>query len=163
MQWRGKYDVARYLPMGCASSCKTFEALNTTMEWVARSKLAIPNIKHILDDFLLLEKSHEACTAGLQRFLHFCQDIDVPMAPEKTEGPYHVMTFAGMKKLTKSCRQSAICCPEKELIERAPIACRSLKFCLFGHHPWQSFYSATDEHHHWCQTCTSQYPSNQRN
>ena len=73
--------------MGCASSCKTFEALSTAKEWVARNKLAIPyNILLILDDVLILEKCHEACDASLQRFLHFCQDVGVPMAPDKTEG-----------------------------------------------------------------------------
>lgn len=49
------------------------------------------------------------------------------MAPEKTEGPNQVLTFAGieldclilearlsMEKLTKSWGQSAICCPGKE-------------------------------------------------
>ena len=97
MQWEGNYYVDRCLPMGCASSCKTFEALSTAMEWVARNKLAIPNILHILDDFLILEKSHEACDASLQRFLHFCDDIGVPMAPDKTEGPSPVLTFAGIE------------------------------------------------------------------
>ena len=97
MHWQGNYYVDRCLPMGCASSCKTFEALSTAMEWVARNKLGIPNIIHILDDFLILENSHEACGAALQRFLHFCEDIGVPMAPEKTEGPTQVLTFAGIE------------------------------------------------------------------
>ena len=99
MQWGGggEYYVDRCLSMGCASSCKTFEALSTAMEWLARNKLVLPNIIHILDDFLILEKSHEACAASLQRFLHFCEDIGVPMAPEKTEGPNQVLTFAGIE------------------------------------------------------------------
>jgi len=93
----GEYYVDRCLPMGCASSCKTFEALITAMKWVVRNKLVIPNIVHILDDFLILEKSHETCAASLQRFLHFCEDIGVPMAPKKTEGPNQVLTFAGIE------------------------------------------------------------------
>ena len=44
-----------------------------------------------------MEKSHKACAASLQRFLHFCGDIGVPMAPEKTEGPNQVLTFAGIE------------------------------------------------------------------
>ena len=67
------------------------------MEWVARTKLAIPNIIHILDDFLILEKSHNACGHGLQRFLHYCKDIGVPMSPDKTEGPSQVLKFAGIE------------------------------------------------------------------
>ena len=55
MQWEGNYYVDHWLPMGCASSCKTFEALSTTREWVALNKIAISNILHFLDDFLILE------------------------------------------------------------------------------------------------------------
>jgi len=66
----GEYYVDRCLTMRCASSCKTFEALSTAIEWVARTKLVIPNIRHILDDFLILEKSHEVC-ADRQMLLFF--------------------------------------------------------------------------------------------
>ena len=41
MQWEGNYYVDCCLLMGCASSCKTFEALNTAVDWVACNKLAI--------------------------------------------------------------------------------------------------------------------------
>ena len=92
------------------------------MEWVARNKLAIPNILHILDDFLILEKSHEACDASLQRLLHFCEDIGVPMAPDKTEGPSPVLTFAGIEldclemeaRLPKPYTEFAVFYPGKE-------------------------------------------------
>lgn len=97
MQWEGNFYVDSSLPMGCASSCKILEALSTAMEWVACNKLVIPNILHILDDFLILEKSHEAGNVTLQRFLHFCGDIGAPVAPEKTEGHSHVLTFAGIE------------------------------------------------------------------
>ena len=100
------------------------------------------------------------------------------MAPEKTEGPNQVLTFAGIEldclnlearlpieKVDKTLKAIRNLLPRKKKssTERAPIACRSLKFRLFGHNPWQSFYPATDKPHHWCTTCTPQYPSNQRN
>ena len=37
-------------PIGCSSSCYILESLSTDLEWVARTKLAIPMV-HILDDF----------------------------------------------------------------------------------------------------------------
>ena len=55
------------------------------------------NILHILDDVLILEKSHEACDASLQRLLHFCEDIAVPMTTDKTEGPSSVLSFADIE------------------------------------------------------------------
>jgi len=97
LQWKGQWYYDRCLPMGCSSSCKIFESLSTAMEWIARTKLGIPQILHILDDFLIIGESTSACQAKLQRFLHFCEDIGVPMAPEKTEGPSPVLTFAGIE------------------------------------------------------------------
>ena len=78
MQWEGNFYVDFSLPIGCASSCNILEALSTVMEGVARNKLVIPNILHILDDFLIVEKSHEAGNVTLQRFLHFCEDMVLP-------------------------------------------------------------------------------------
>ena len=97
LQWRGQWYYDRCLPMGCSSSSKTFESLSTAMEWIARKKLGIPHILHTLDDFLIIGESTSDCQAKLQRFLHFCEDIGVPMAPEKTEGPSPVLTFAGIE------------------------------------------------------------------
>ena len=80
--------------MGC--SCQIFEDLSTAMKWVAKNKLQIPNIIHILDDFLIIDKSLDTCGAQLNRFLQFCHELGVPMAEEKTVGPAHVLTFAGI-------------------------------------------------------------------
>ena len=38
MKWRDEFYVDRCLPMGLASSCRSFEKLSTAMEWVARNK-----------------------------------------------------------------------------------------------------------------------------
>ena len=97
LQWKGQWYYDRCLPMGCSSSCKTFECLSTAMEWIARNKLGIPHILHILDDFLIIGESTPDCQAKLQRFLLFCEEIGVPTALEKTEGPSSVLTFAGIE------------------------------------------------------------------
>ena len=59
------------------------------------------NIIHILDDFLILEKSHEACAASLQRFLHFCADIWRPHGPREKRKfmPEIVLKRAGLDEL----------------------------------------------------------------
>ena len=66
------------------------------MEWVAKNKLQILHIIHILDDFLIIVKSLDMCGAKLNRFLQFGHELDVPMAEEKTV-PAHVLTFAGIE------------------------------------------------------------------
>ncbi len=35
MEWRGLYYYDRCIPMGCSSSCKTFEIFSTSIEWIA--------------------------------------------------------------------------------------------------------------------------------
>lgn len=88
LHWRGQWYYDCCLPMGCSSSCETFEGLSTAMEWIACNKLDIPHILHILDDFLIIGESTSYCQAKLQRFLHFCEDVGVPMASEKNRGSF---------------------------------------------------------------------------
>lgn len=44
MQWRGLYYYDRCMPMGCSSSCLTFETFSTAVEGIARNKLSIPYV-----------------------------------------------------------------------------------------------------------------------
>lgn len=96
-QWKEKWYYDKTLPMGCSSSCQIFEDLSTAMEWVAKNKLQLPDIIHILDDFLIIDKSLDTFSAKLNRFLQFCHELGVPMAEEKTVGPAHVLTFVGIE------------------------------------------------------------------
>ena len=95
--WRGNYYFDRCLPMGLASSCKTFEALSTAVQWTAQTKLGIRYMLHLLDDFLIISGSHEQCSRELSLFLELCSYLGIPMAPEKTVGPSTVLSFAGIE------------------------------------------------------------------
>jgi len=97
MQWRGSYFYDRCMPMGCASSCQTFETFSSAVEWVARVKLNIPLMLHLLDDFLIVAPSHQLCSSQLSSFLGLCKYLGIPMAPEKTIGPSTVLSFAGIE------------------------------------------------------------------
>lgn len=54
MLWQDSFYFDKTLPMGCRSSCSIFDKFSTAIEWVAKKKLGIQEVKHILDDFLLL-------------------------------------------------------------------------------------------------------------
>ena len=82
MKWRDEFYVDCCLPVGVASSCIRFEKLSTAMEWVARNKLVKPHIILILDDFLIATESTSKC-----------EDLGVPMAYEKTQGPCPVIVI----------------------------------------------------------------------
>ena len=97
MRWRNLYYYDRCMPMGCSSSCKTFETLSTAMEWIAQNKLRINHIIHLLDDFLIISKSQSLCQEQLHLFLDLCSYLGIPMAPEKTCGPTTTLSFAGIE------------------------------------------------------------------
>jgi hypothetical protein len=94
--WNGKFYVDLALQMGCSSSCMIFEAFSTAVEWIARQKLNI-RVVHILDDFFISSISKEIGKTELHRFLEMCEDIGIPMAPEKTMGPDTSMVFVGFE------------------------------------------------------------------
>lgn len=97
MKWKGKFYYDRCMPMGCSSSCKTFETLSSAVEWIARQKLKIDLIIHLLDDFLILAPTFELCKQQLGIFTHLCSYLGIPIAPEKTHGPSRVLSFAGIE------------------------------------------------------------------
>ena len=93
--WRDQFYFDKCLPMGCSASCQLFESLSTALHWIANNKLNIHHMSHILDDFLLLDHTEQACKVGLNKFVDTCKQIGVPIAPEKTFQPSQVLTFLG--------------------------------------------------------------------
>ena len=94
---RDRYCYDRCMPMGCSSSCKTFETFSSALEWIAQNKLHIRHILHLLDDFLIIAPSYQLCQAQLSLFVDLCSYLGVPIAPEKTRGPSTTPCFAGVE------------------------------------------------------------------
>ena len=84
------------MPMGCSSSCKTFEIFSSAVEWIAREKLHIDHILYLLDDLPIVSPSHDLCKQQLDLFLMLCHHLGIPMAPEKTIGPSSTISFTGI-------------------------------------------------------------------
>ena len=70
---------------------------STAVDWIARNKLKIDYILHILDDYLLVTPTEQLCQKQLDLFLSLCSYLGIPIAPEKTCGPSTTMFFAGIK------------------------------------------------------------------
>ena len=96
-QWNGNYYHDKCLPMGCSSSCSIFEAFSTALEWIISTRLNNVTVLHILDDFLFIAPTYHLCQSSLSTFISICQDIGVPLAPDKTVGPSQVLDFAGIR------------------------------------------------------------------
>ena len=94
IKWEGQYYFDRCLPMGASSSCHLFEKLSTALEFIAK-KNCIYQLVHYLDDFLIIHSSKDKCLKDLEKFLSICDNINVPMAPEKTVFPSQQLEFLG--------------------------------------------------------------------
>ena len=94
MSWQSKFYFDNCLPMGASSSCQLFERFSSGLQFIAEQK-GISHVIHYLDDFLFVNKSFASCQADLQLFTSLCEDIGVPLAPEKTVVPTQNLSFLG--------------------------------------------------------------------
>ena len=65
LKWKHQYYYDKFMPMGCVSSYKTFEAFSMAAEWIAQEKLTTANLLHLLDDFLLIQPTEDQCSKRL--------------------------------------------------------------------------------------------------
>ena len=61
--------LLRYVcPYGGKMLFFPFEKRSAGLEWIARTKLGPPHIIHILDDFVIIDKTLSACSNRVQQF-----------------------------------------------------------------------------------------------
>ena len=53
------------------------------------------SIDYILD--FIAERTEQDCGRHLDNFTNLCSIIGIPLAPEKTEGPSQILSFAGIE------------------------------------------------------------------
>lgn len=97
MQWQDQLYLDAALPFGLRSAPKIFTAVADAAEWIARSA-GIQWVGHYLDDFLLAGRPNSAeCQLALEQLSDLFQQLGVPVAQDKTEGPSPVLTFLGIE------------------------------------------------------------------
>ena len=89
------YDTC--LPMGLKSSCTIFETFSSAIEMVARKRLNVSHIVHLLDDFMIFAQSTAHRRQLMSSFLAMCRDLGIPMSKENTFLPATTMTFLGIE------------------------------------------------------------------
>jgi hypothetical protein len=83
--------------MGCSISCSLFEKLSTFLEHHIKLVTGSQNIKHYLDGYILALPSYDSCKNVMIKFEKACEELGVPIAQEKTEGPSQVLTYLGLE------------------------------------------------------------------
>ena len=85
------------LGFGLASAPAIFSTLGEALEWILHRR-GVRAVIHNIDDFLLLgSPTTSKCTQALAITLQTCQELGIPMAQEKTEGPTIRLTFLGIQ------------------------------------------------------------------
>lgn len=96
MQVDGKFFVDKALPFGCSISCALFEKFSTFLEWCVRTASHSEDIIHYLDDFCGGGASGVEAQRILASILETFEELGVPVAPEKVEGPSTSIKFLGL-------------------------------------------------------------------
>ena len=97
MQWQGNLFVDTTLPFGLRSAPKIFTALADAVEWVLRWR-GVQFVIHYLDDFFMAGSANYAtCSAQLQIVLDTFEELGIPIARHKLEGPTSCLTFLGFE------------------------------------------------------------------
>jgi hypothetical protein len=99
-KWEGKWYYERVLPFGLRSSCRLWELYAAALRHFIARSLNLPFdriVIHYVDDFLFVVKLKSDAQHLLARALDLCEELGVPIASEKTEGPTTCLTFLGIE------------------------------------------------------------------
>ena len=97
MKWQGLYYFDTVLPFGLRSAPYLFDQFSCMLEWIIKTKLGIPNVIHILDDFSFVTKPPRSdCLTALCNILCLFTELDIPVAPGKTFPPTTSLGFMGV-------------------------------------------------------------------
>ncbi len=97
MKWQGRVFVDGVLPFGLCSAPKIFTALADGLEWILREQ-GVAHIWNYLDDYITVGSPRSGeCAFNCRLMTHICEQLGVPLAPDKCKGPTTCMTFLGIE------------------------------------------------------------------
>ena len=97
MCWNNQIYIDTCLPFGLRSAPKLFNVLADLLSWILIQQGISPLI-HYLDDFLTMGPADSTvCQDNFSTIQRFCQELGIPLALDKLEGPSHSLTFLGIE------------------------------------------------------------------
>ena len=91
----GKYFIDCALPFRASISCKIFEDVASLIHWIVEKRVG-HNVVHYLDDFFTIHRLNIICSNIISVFKLVCNQIGMPMSPDKSEGPTQVTEFLSL-------------------------------------------------------------------
>ena len=101
MEFSGKYYVDKCLPFGLSISCSLFEKFSSFLEWYVKDSTKSEDLIHYLDDFCGCNCSHDKAKSILDKTLNAFDELGVPVADDKVEGPTTIIKFLGLEVNTE--------------------------------------------------------------
>ena len=108
------YFVDKCLPFGSSISCAIFQKVSDAIAHIVRYRMKKDNVNY-LDDFLFAAALKWLCNQQVDEFLRICEDINFPVALEKTFWGTSILVFLGL--MLDTSRQ--IVCIPADKIEKA--------------------------------------------
>ena len=101
IKWDNQYYFYTRLVFGSRSSPKIFDHLSQAICWIASNIFNIPNILHLLDDFLTVDAPDTLADKTMALLSLIFNSLDIPIAPHKTIGPTNCLEYLGIMLDTK--------------------------------------------------------------
>ena len=96
MRWKGQFYMDLAISFGLRSAPKIFTRFADVLQSIFKQIGIVQNIQHYSDDFLVAGPPQSAvCEADLRSCLLVAENLGVPIAPEKMEGPCTAITYLG--------------------------------------------------------------------
>ena len=96
MRWKGQIYVDGMLPFGLRSAPKIFNAMADGLEWCISDE-GVKDIFHYLDDFAVVgPPDSNTCQRYLSTLKRVCQDLGIPLAQDKEDGPCTTIVLLGI-------------------------------------------------------------------
>ena len=97
IRWKGGVYIDTRLPFGLYSAPKIFMAITDSLERIIWLQ-GITLVEHYLDDYIFLSWPQDASSQrDLETFGSTCEELGVPLAGHKQEGPCTRLTHPGSK------------------------------------------------------------------
>ena len=97
MCWNNQIYFDTCLPFGLRSAPKLFNVLVDLLSWILIQH-GISLLIHYLDDFLMMGPADSIiCHENFSTIQRFCQELGIPLASDKLEGPSHPLNFLGIE------------------------------------------------------------------
>ena len=107
------YFVDKCLPFGASISCSHFQRFSNALRHITKYKTGCSDaITNYLDDFLFVAPTQIQCNALVSSFLDICEQVNVPVAHEKTELAAHQLVFLG---ILLDGQALSLCLPEDKI------------------------------------------------